>query len=74
MMNYTAKGNLIKWNPAKRLMTEKCFRKPYWMTIDVVCNAMHIRRKKQSYLNAPSGGPLVQHAVVAMFDASSRKH
>jgi dihydroorotase len=25
--------------------------------------------KKQSYLKAPSGGPLVQHAVVAMFEA-----
>jgi dihydroorotase-like cyclic amidohydrolase len=31
--------------------------------------ATHFRRKNQSYLKAPSGGPLVQHAVVAMFEA-----
>jgi hypothetical protein len=28
---------------------------------------LHTLEKKQSYLN-PSGGPLVQHAVVAMFE------
>jgi dihydroorotase len=30
---------------------------------------LHTDEKKQSYLKAPSGGPLVQHAVVAMFEA-----
>jgi dihydroorotase len=28
-----------------------------------------LEEKNQSYLKAPSGGPLVQHAVVAMFEA-----
>jgi dihydroorotase len=29
----------------------------------------HTLEEKKSYLKAPSGGPLVQHAVVAMFEA-----
>jgi dihydroorotase len=40
--------------------------------IDVIAtdHAPHtLDEKKQSYLKAPSGGPLVQHAVVAMFEA-----
>jgi dihydroorotase len=39
--------------------------------IDVVAtdHAPHtLEEKKQPYLKAPSGGPLVQHAVVAMFE------
>jgi dihydroorotase len=44
--------------------------------IDVVAtdHAPHTRRKETTYLKAPSGGPLVQHAVVAMFELSSRKN
>jgi dihydroorotase len=40
--------------------------------IDVIAtdHAPHtLEEKQQSYLKAPSGGPLVQHAVVAMFEA-----
>ena len=40
--------------------------------IDVIAtdHAPHtLEEKQQSYLNAPSGGPLVQHAVVALFEA-----
>jgi dihydroorotase len=39
--------------------------------IDVIAtdHAPHTLDEKQSYLKAPSGGPLVQHAVVAMFEA-----
>jgi dihydroorotase len=29
----------------------------------------HTLEEKQPYLKAPSGGPLVQHAVVAMFES-----
>jgi dihydroorotase len=44
--------------------------------IDVVAtdHAPHTGRKETTYLKAPSGGPLVQHAVVAMFELSSRKN
>jgi dihydroorotase len=72
--DYKTKGNFIKWNPAVKTAAD---RKALWEAlndgrIDVIAtdHAPHTKEeKKQSYLNAPSGGPLVQHAVVAMFEA-----
>jgi dihydroorotase len=72
--DYKTKGNLIKWNPAVK--TEKD-RKALWEAlidgrIDIIAtdHAPHtLEEKNQSYLKAPSGGPLVQHALVAMFEA-----
>jgi dihydroorotase len=72
--DYKTKGNFIKWNPAVKTAVD---RKALWEAlndgrIDVIAtdHAPHTKEeKKQSYLNAPSGGPLVQHAVVAMFEA-----
>jgi len=72
--DYDTKGNLIKWNPAVKTAND---RKVLWEAllddrIDVIAtdHAPHtLEEKKQSYLKAPSGGPLVQHAVVAMFEA-----
>ena len=71
--DYDKKGNLIKWNPAVK--TEKD-RDALWEAllddrIDVIAtdHAPHtLEEKKQKYAKAPSGGPLVQHAVVAMFE------
>ncbi|NRT14137.1 dihydroorotase [Flavobacterium sp. 28A] len=72
--DYATKGNLIKWNPAVKTAND---RKVLWEAllddrIDVIAtdHAPHtLEEKKQPYLKAPSGGPLVQHAVVAMFEA-----
>ena len=72
--DYKTKGNFIKWNPAVKTADD---RKELWKAlndgrIDVVAtdHAPHTKEEKnQSYLNAPSGGPLVQHAVIAMFEA-----
>ncbi|MET0760499.1 MAG: dihydroorotase [Flavobacterium sp.] len=72
--DYDTKGNLIKWNPAIKTTKD---RDALWEAllddrIDVVAtdHAPHtLEEKQQSYLKAPSGGPLVQHAVVAMFEA-----
>lgn len=72
--DYATKGNLIKWNPAVKSSDD---RKALWEAllddrIDVVAtdHAPHtLEEKKQVYTKAPSGGPLVQHAVVAMFEA-----
>ncbi|HEX8577015.1 MAG TPA: dihydroorotase [Flavobacterium sp.] len=72
--DYDTKGNLIKWNPAIKTQND---RKVLWEAllddrIDVIAtdHAPHtLEEKKQPYLKAPSGGPLVQHAVVAMFEA-----
>lgn len=72
--DYAEKGNFIKWNPAVKKATD---REALWQallndTIDVIAtdHAPHtLEEKSQAYLNAPSGGPLVQHAVVALFEA-----
>ncbi len=72
--DYDTKGNLIKWNPAIKTSND---RKVLWEAllddrIDVIAtdHAPHtLEEKKQPYLKAPAGGPLVQHAVVAMFEA-----
>ena len=71
--DYEKKGNFIKWNPAVK--TEKD-RDALWEAllddrIDVIAtdHAPHtIEEKNKKYAEAPSGGPLVQHAVVAMFE------
>lgn len=72
--DYKTKGNYIKWNPAVKTADD---RKELWKAlndgrIDVIAtdHAPHTKEEKsQSYLKAPSGGPLVQHAVIAMFEA-----
>jgi dihydroorotase len=72
--DYDTKGNLIKWNPAIKTESD---RNALWEAllddrIDVIAtdHAPHtLEEKQQKYLKAPSGGPLVQHAVVAMFEA-----
>lgn len=72
--DYAKKGNLIKWNPAVKTAHDK---DELWKAlldgrIDVVAtdHAPHtIEEKLRKYLDAPSGGPLVQHAVVALFEA-----
>lgn len=71
--DYKQKGTLIKWNPAVK--TEKD-REGLWKAllddrIDVIAtdHAPHtLEEKKNVYTKAPSGGPLVQHALVAMLE------
>lgn len=71
--DYASKGTLIKWNPAvkKSEDREAIFKALLEGVIDVVAtdHAPHTLEEKQNkYLNAPSGGPLVQHSVVAMLE------
>jgi dihydroorotase len=76
--DYEKKGNLIKWNPAVKTAAD---RDALWKAllddrIDVIAtdHAPHtLEEKKNPYTSAPSGGPLVQHAVVAMFEAFHQK-
>lgn len=71
--DYTEKGNFIKWNPAVKSASD---RDAIWKAlldnrIDVVAtdHAPHtLEEKSQSYFKAPSGGPLVQHALLAMLE------
>jgi len=72
--DYAKKGNFIKWNPAVKTQEDK---DELWKAlldgrIDVVAtdHAPHtLEEKSKKYLEAPSGGPLVQHALVALFEA-----
>lgn len=69
--DYKTKGNFIKWNPAVKTQydRDKLFEAVLDGTIDVVAtdHAPHtIEEKSQSYLKAPSGGPLIQHSLQAM--------
>ena len=74
--DYQTKGNYIKWNPAVKTSTD---RDGVWEAlldnrIDVIAtdHAPHtIEEKSNPYLSAPSGGPLVQHALLAMLDKVS---
>ncbi len=72
--DYAKKGSLIKWNPSVKTQADK---DGLWKAlldgrIDVIAtdHAPHtLEEKRNPYTSAPSGGPLVQHAVVAMFEA-----
>ncbi len=72
--DYQEKGTHIKWNPAVKTKKDK---EALWKAllddrIDVLAtdHAPHtLEEKAQVYTKAPSGGPLVQHALLAMFEA-----
>ncbi|MEN9336361.1 MAG: hypothetical protein RLZZ500_1348 [Bacteroidota bacterium] len=72
-VDYATKGNFIKWNPAVKTSAD---RDALWNavlddTIDVIAtdHAPHtLEEKGQIYTKAPSGGPLVQHSLVAMLE------
>ncbi len=71
--DYEAKQSLIKWNPAvkTKLDRDAIIAAVNNNTIDVIAtdHAPHTLEEKQSeYTKAPSGGPLVQHALVAMLE------
>jgi dihydroorotase len=69
--DYTEKGALIKWNPAIKKQSDKeaLLRALLDDKLDVIAtdHAPHtLKEKNNTYFNAPSGGPLVQHALPAM--------
>ncbi|MGB2759548.1 MAG: dihydroorotase [Maribacter stanieri] len=71
--DYAKKGTLIKWNPAVKTAND---RDMLWDAllddrIDVIAtdHAPHLLEEKNNvYTKAPSGGPLVQHALNAMLE------
>jgi dihydroorotase len=68
---YDEKGTYIKWNPAVKTAADRdeIFQGVLDDRIDVIAtdHAPHtIEEKENKYLSAPSGGPLVQHALMAM--------
>jgi len=71
--DYATKGNYIKWNPAvKGVFDRMAIREAVKDgRIDVIAtdHAPHtIEEKQQELLKAPSGGPLVQHSLLALLD------
>jgi dihydroorotase len=71
--DYETKGNLIKWNPAVKTAADRAgiLKAVLNGRIDVIAtdHAPHTSEEKaQPYLQAPSGGPLVQHALPAMLE------
>ena len=71
--DYKEKGALIKWNPAVKseLDQDALWEALNSDRIDIVAtdHAPHTLEEKQNnYLNCPSGGPLVQHSLIVMFE------
>lgn len=71
--DYATKGNFIKWNPAIKTSRDLDI---LWKAlledrIDIIAtdHAPHtIEEKTRPYAEAPSGGPLVQHSLIAMME------
>ena len=72
-LDYKEKGTFIKWNPAVKseLDQDALWEALNSDRIDIVAtdHAPHTLEEKQNnYLNCPSGGPLVQHSLIVMFE------
>jgi dihydroorotase len=75
--DYIKHGTRIKWNPSIKSIKDK---EALWEAllsdkIDVIAtdHAPHtLEEKNNIYFKAPSGGPLVQHSLVAMLEMSKK--
>lgn len=70
---YATKGSHIKWNPAVKYASDRAGVRAGVVNgnIDVLAtdHAPHtLEEKAKNYWNAPSGGPLVQHALPALLE------
>jgi dihydroorotase len=71
--DYFTRGNLIKWNPAIKSTEDKnaLLKALTEDRIDIIAtdHAPHtLEEKLNTYFKAPSGGPMVQHSLVAMLE------
>ena len=76
--NYIDKGTLIKWNPAVKKESDKeaLFQALLDDRLDIVAtdHSPHtLEEKSKCYFKAPSGAPLVQHALPAMLEFVKQK-
>ena len=76
--DYERLGNLIKWNPSIKTKEDRdaILKGVLDNHIDIIAtdHAPHtLEEKRQTYFKAPSGGPLVQHALVAMLEMYHQK-
>jgi dihydroorotase len=75
--DYEKYGNLIKWNPAIKTKYDRdaLIKGVNNDLIDIIAtdHAPHtLIEKSNNYLKAPSGGPLIQHSLVAMMEMYHR--
>jgi dihydroorotase len=75
--DYEKKGSLIKWNPSIKSATDRAAIREALINgkIDVLAtdHAPHtMDEKRNTYFNCPSGGPLIQHALPALFELVSQ--
>lgn len=76
--DYLQKGNRIKWNPSIKTSEDQ---KQLWDAllhdrIDTIAtdHAPHtIKEKSEPYFGCPSGGPMIQHSLVAMLEFYHQK-
>ncbi len=71
--DYEEKGSMIKWNPAVKTFEDRNAIRAAVNSnrIDVIAtdHAPHtLQEKRNTYFEAPSGGPLVQHTLPALLD------
>ncbi|MBC7616402.1 MAG: dihydroorotase [Pedobacter sp.] len=71
--DYATKGNFIKWNPSIKTAADQAgiLQGVLENNIDVIAtdHAPHtLAEKQQNYVQAPAGGPLVQHALPALLE------
>lgn len=76
--DYERKGTLIKWNPAVKTLHDRDSLMAGLLNdkLDVIAtdHAPHTIEEKQSrYFESPSGGPMVQHSLVAMLEMVHQK-
>lgn len=76
--DYDRLGMLIKWNPAIKTKADQqeILKAVLDNRIDVIAtdHAPHTTEEKsKGYFQAPSGGPLIQHSLVAMLDFYHQK-
>ena len=76
--DYEKLGTFIKWNPAikTRFDRDALINGVNTNLIDVIASdhAPHtLAEKRNSYFKSPSGGPLIQHSLVAMLELWHRK-
>ena len=73
--DYEKYGSRIKWNPAIKSASDRLglLKALNENRIDIIAtdHAPHtLEEKGRTYFNCPSGGPLVQHSLVAMLELS----
>ena len=76
--DYDKFGNLIKWNPAVKTWADRQALRDALKTglIDIVAtdHAPHLLSEKQgSCIKAASGGPLIQHSLLAMLELAYKQ-